>query len=234
MTLELNIDLGELADEPDALYALATVVNVACGGHAGDDASMQRAVALAKASGARVAAHPSYSDREGFGRRARFASADETARSVADQCRALERAAREASVAVEMLKLHGALYHDTSSDPLLAEAVLGAAVEGLPALRIVVGPPGGALEALASARGLAYQAEGFADRRYTDRGELAPRSEPGALLALPALCVEQALRLARSGRFATLCLHSDTPGAVENARAVRTALVDAGFVAGAR
>ena len=225
MAVDLNIDLGELDGEPEELYALATVVNVACGGHAGDAASMARAAALAAARGARVAAHPSYPDRARFGRERLDIGGDALRESVRAQC---------AGLRVEALKLHGALYHDAAGDPARAEAALEGAIEGLGGeLRAVVGPPWGeALAAATRARGLAYAREGFADRVYDAEGRLAPRSAPGALLVDPAACAAQASRLAAGG-CETICVHGDSPGAPAIARAVREALADRGLLAGA-
>ena len=231
--VELNVDLGELPDEPARLFTLATVVNIACGGHAGDDASMRHALSLAKREGAQVAAHPSYPDREGFGRRTRFLSEPEkTARAIEEQCRALANLADRDAIAIKILKLHGALYHDASADAALARATIDAARGALSELSTIVGPPGGALEETARERGLRFDPEAFADRRYLADGKLAPRSDPGALLTDETACVEQALRLSRTGRFATLCLHADTPGAVRLVGAVRVALEREGLLRG--
>jgi UPF0271 protein len=232
--IELNVDLGELVGEPEQLYALATVANIACGGHAGDEASMRRALALAKRETTRVAAHPSYPDREGFGRRPRFAGEEETARAVEEQCASLATLAARDGIAIEILKLHGALYHDASTDISLARATLDAAMRALPALSVVVGPRGGALEAVATERRLRFDAEAFGDRRYVGVDKLAPRTDPDALLTDEASCVEQSLRLARSGLYATVCLHGDTPSADRLVGAVRVALEREGLLRRAR
>jgi UPF0271 protein len=231
VNVELNVDLGELPEEPDELYSLATVVNVACGGHAGDESSMDRAVELAARAGARCMAHPSYPDREGFGRVSMAIAVAELSRSLRAQCASLAAIARARGVALAGLKPHGALYHDAARDPALADAVAGAARElGAGAAMTLVGPPDGALRAAAAAGGLSYAREGFADRGYRADGSLLPRGQPGALLLDPAACAAQALALAGSGRFDTLCVHGDTPGALANARAVRRALEQAGLL----
>ena len=227
MTPTLNIDLGEHAGEPEALYALAQVVNVACGGHAGDEASMRLAVSLALAHRALVAAHPSYPDRESFGRASLAISPEALEASVAAQCRTLARVAEALGVTVARLKPHGALYHDASRSPALAGALVRGALEGLgaaPAQLSLVGPPSGELFAQAKARGLGYLREGFADRGYAPGGALVARGLPGALLTHPADAARQARALAAGARFDTLCVHGDTPGAVAIARAVREAL----------
>src|SRR5690349_15861886 len=111
-TVGLNIDLGELPDEPEELYTLATAVNIAGGGHAGDEASMRRAAELAVRAGAQIVAHPSYPDREGFGRTRMKISPHELKESVRAQCSALRRAALEAGGVIMAVKPHGALYHE--------------------------------------------------------------------------------------------------------------------------
>lgn len=220
LAVAINIDLGELPGEPDELYALADIVNVACGGHAGDDASMARAAGLAALHGACLAAHPSYPDREGFGRRSLAMSPGELRREVAAQCARL-RGALPPGAALRHVKPHGALYHDCARDPALASALLDGAAEGLcvsPASLLVLGPPGLDIGPATLLR------EGFADRGYDPRGHLLPRGSAGALLTDPAAAAAQALRLTASGGFDTLCVHGDTPGAVAVARAVRSAL----------
>lgn len=235
--VDLNIDLGELPGEPAELFALATVANVACGGHAGDRASMARAVSFALTRGTRLAAHPSYPDREGFGRKTMTIAPTDLAASVEEQCAALQAIARKLGYPVAMVKPHGALYHDAARDPALAAAVLDGAARGLgtpPAELTVVGPPRGALLEEALRRGARYAREGFADRAYRADGSLVPRSEPGALVTDPDACAKQALLLAGAGTLETLCVHGDTPGAVAVASRVRDALLQAGALAGAR
>jgi UPF0271 protein len=223
----LNIDLGELPDEPEELYAVAHVANIACGGHAGDRASMAKAVALCKARGTRIGAHPSFPDREGFGRRALAIPASEMRRVAADQCRELTEVAREAGERVEFVKAHGALYHAARADPELAEAVLGAALDALGPSVTIIGPPTGALAVAATRARVAYAREGFADRATRPDGTLVPRGQPGALVLDPRAAADRARELLRSGQFETVCVHGDTPGASAIARAVRAELEEA-------
>ena len=223
----LNLDLGELPDEPEALYALADLAHLACGGHAGDEASMAEALARCRRHGTRAGAHPSYPDREGFGRRTLALAPPALAASVTEQCARLARLARAAEVRLWSVKPHGALYHAADGDPGLAEAVLDGALRALGPGFELVGPAGGALAAAAARRGVAFAREGFADRamrRDGGRWCLVPRGEPGALLADPAAAAAQARAFAESGEFDTLCVHGDTPGALAVARAVRAAL----------
>jgi UPF0271 protein len=233
--MDLNIDLGELPDEPTQLFALATVVNVACGGHAGDTGSMARAISFAMTRGAKLAAHPSYPDRAGFGRTSMTLAPGELAAAVEAQCAALQAIARKLGYPASAVKPHGALYHDAGRDPSIAAAVLDGATRGLgvaPASLRVVGPPRGALLEAALRRGAAYAREGFADRGYRDDGSLVPRGEAGALLTDPDACARQALSLFRAGGLETLCVHGDTPGAVAIAGRVRDALAGAGALGG--
>jgi UPF0271 protein len=218
----LELDAGEHEDESEELWRLFDALNIACGGHAGDAASMERVVAFcARSPGLRVGAHPSYPDRTGFGRRTMALTAAAIAATVAEQCAALATIAREHGLRVEYVKPHGALYHDAAADPLLARAVLEGAMLELGSVT-VIGPPAGALRDAAGALGLPYAREGFADRRMREDGSLVPRSEPDALITDPARCAAQARRLAT--RVDALCLHADTPGALAIAQAVREAL----------
>lgn len=222
--MDLNIDLGELPEEPEELYALAHVANIACGGHAGDDASMMEALRRCKAHGTRAGAHPSYPDRAGFGRTAIAMAPDALRASVREQCLALARTARALGVRVTSLKAHGALYHAASLEQLVARATIEGALEALGPGITVLGPPAGAMADVARAAGLAYAREGFADRATRPDGTLVPRGEPGAVIVDPSAAASVARALMTSGRFETVCVHGDTPGAVAIARAVREAL----------
>jgi len=217
----LELDAGEREDEPDELWAVFDVLNVACGGHAGDDASMARVAAFCAARGRpRIGAHPSYLDREGFGRRTTTIGVVELAAEVARQCAALARIAGD----VRWIKPHGALYHDAAARPEIAQAVVRGAVAALGSTIAVIGPPAGALRDAASAAGLRYLREGFADRGTRADGSLVRRGEPGALVVEPARAADQARALAASGAVDAICVHADTPGALAIARAVREAL----------
>jgi UPF0271 protein len=224
MSVDLNIDLGELPDEPEELYAAATVVNLACGGHAGDVASMERSVALAMRYGPRIAAHPSYPDREQFGRARMAIPVDMLFESLVAQVTMLSMISQEMGTALWGAKLHGALYHAASEDPQLAAAVLDAVVTASSDKLVIVGPAGGHLETAVRTRHLRYAREGFADRSYDEQGQIVARGTPGDVITDPVACAEQALRLARRGDFDTICVHGDTPSAVVIAREVRAAL----------
>jgi len=243
MRVDLNADLGETVDgEPtaddEAMFAVVSSASVACGGHAGDPASMRAAVDRAARFGVAVGAHPSYDDRAGFGRVRRDPAADDLRATVAAQLDALVAAGAD----VRYVKPHGALYHAVIDDPAQAGAVVAAVADlsarlgrALPLL----GLPGAIAGAAASA-GLPFVHEAFLDRGYTPDGGLVPRGRPGALVDDPAHVAERALRLVVDREVeavdgtrvvveaASLCLHGDTPAAVAMARAVRAALDDAG------
>ncbi|HYI00918.1 5-oxoprolinase subunit PxpA [Hyalangium sp.] len=220
----LNIDLGELPDEDEQLYALAHVANIACGAHAGDEASIRQALERCSRHGTRAGAHPSYVDREGFGRRAMDVTPEVLRAQVAEQCARLAAQARALGVPVEFAKPHGALYHSANREPSLARAVVSAVSEVLGPRVIVIGPGSGALREAAREAGLSYAREGFADRGTLPDGTLVPRGQPGAVITDPRVAKENALRLARGGTIDTLCVHGDTPGALAVAREVRAAL----------
>ena len=218
----MNLDAGEHDDEPEELWAKFDLLNIACGGHAGDAASMERVVGWCVATGRGIGAHPSYPDRANFGRRSMAIGADALGDAVRAQCAALAAIAARHGRPVTHVKPHGALYHDAAADPALARAVVTAAADALGDASTVIGPPAGALREAAAARGVGYASEGFADRRMRPDGGLVPRSEPGALLTDPAEAAAQAQRLA--DRVDTICCHADTPGSLAIAGAVHRAL----------
>ncbi|OLR91542.1 LamB/YcsF family protein [Actinokineospora bangkokensis] len=243
--LDLNADLGEgfgawrLTDD-EALLEVVTSANVACGFHAGDATTMRAVCATAARRGVVVGAQVSYRDLAGFGRRFIDVDPAQLADEVLYQIGALEACARAAGTRVGYVKPHGALYNATAHHRAQARAV----VEGVRAFADlpVLGLPGSELLAAAGDAGVA---EAFADRGYTPGGTLVPRREPGALLAGVDAVVARALRLAERGEIEavdgtvlrtgarSLCLHGDTPGAVDNARAVRAALTGVGVAIGA-
>ncbi|MFQ6148557.1 LamB/YcsF family protein [Streptomyces seoulensis] len=243
-SIDLNADLGEgfgrwrLTDD-EQLLSVVTSANVACGFHAGDAVTMRRVCELAAARGVRIGAQVSYRDLAGFGRRAMDVPPDELAAEVAYQIGALEVFARAAGARVSYVKPHGALYNRVVRD----EEQAGAVVEGVllaDAALPVLGLPGSRLLELAGKAGLPAVTEAFADRAYTGEGTLVPRGLDGAVITDPAAVLERSVRLARSGtvlshggevigvRARSLCLHGDTPGAVELARRVRARLAAAG------
>ena len=225
--IDLNADVGEGAGE-ESLYGLITSANIACGGHAGDSGSMREAVHLAMAHGVAIGAHPSYPDREGFGRVTRSLAPSALARVVAAQIAALMEITESVGARVAHVKPHGALYNDAVARSDIALAV----AEGVASVShglILVGLAGSpALDAWREC-GFRVAAEGFADRAYAADGTLVPRTSAGALIADTAVAAAQAVALARSGRCDTICVHADTPGASAIVAAVRRGLEEAGF-----
>ncbi|MFE0475863.1 LamB/YcsF family protein [Streptomyces sp. NPDC058947] len=242
--IDLNADLGEgfgrwrLTDD-ERLLSVVTSANVACGFHAGDAVTMRRVCALAAERGVRIGAQVSYRDLAGFGRRAMDVPPAELAAEVAYQIGALEVFARAAGSRVAYVKPHGALYNRVVHDEEQAAAVVEGVLLADAALP-VLGLPGSRLLELAGKAGLPVVPEAFADRAYTDAGTLVPRSREGAVITEPDAVVERSLALAASGevvsesgariavRARSLCLHGDTPGAVELARRVRERLESSG------
>jgi UPF0271 protein len=240
MRIDLNADLGEVADAGDrAMMRSVTSANIACGVHAGDAVLMDRTVELAIEHHVSIGAHPSFPDRQGFGRAPMALASDETQAWVAYQIGALAAIARRRGAQLTHVKPHGAMYNVASVDQELAAAV-AAAVHAVDRQLVLVGPPKSALTAAGRRAGLAVAAEGFADRAYCADGTLVARTERGAVLTDPAevarravmLAVERKIR-AVDGSYVsldveTICIHGDTPGAALLAERVRASLEAAG------
>ena len=226
--IDLNADLGEGYGDDEALLAIVTSANIACGAHAGDEGTMEKTVRAALRHGVTIGAHPSYPDRENFGRTAMTRTPEQIFADVSAQIRTLEAVARANDASLHHVKAHGALYNVAARDRTVADAI-SLAVEAVDPRLAVIGLAGG--EQLASARafGLPAVAEVFADRRYRPDGSLIPRGQPGALIDDVDTAVAQALRLARCGAGETICLHGDGPHALAFARAIRDALESAGI-----
>jgi UPF0271 protein len=245
--IDLNADVGEGVVTDAELVPLVSSVNIACGAHAGDLRTMRRAVEIAIQSGAAIGAHPGFADRANFGRLDISLPSGAAGELVVDQVALLEGVASSLGARVGHVKLHGALYNMAARDGALAGEIAGALARAMResgAKWILVGLAGSKLLAAGRAAGLRVKAEAFADRGYRSDGSLVPRSEAGSLLADPAMAVRQALRIATEGMVIahdgtevpieadTLCIHGDTPGAVEFARSVRSALAAAGIDVG--
>lgn len=232
--IELNADIGEGHDDA-GLMPFVHRVSIACGGHAGDAASMAAAVRLAAAHGAAVGAHPSYPDRAGFGRQPLPAAAADIRAWVVAQTAALADVAARQGVRLAHVKPHGALYNAAAQDDEVATAI-AEAVRDVDARLLLVGMAGSRLIAAGLAAGLGVLNEAFADRRYETVVRLVSRETPGALIDQPEAAAAQARTLARgegvTGRSGahlpvladTLCLHGDSPGAIRIARAVHAAV----------
>jgi UPF0271 protein len=230
MTIDLNCDLGELADDAleEALMAHITSANVACGGHAGDAASMRRTVEAARRHSVRVGAHPGYPDLANFGRLEMALTGEEIAQTVYGQIATLAGIAGD----LAHVKPHGALYNVAAKNAEVARAI-GEGVARFGKDLVLVGLAGSRMLEVWREAGFRVAAEGFADRRYEPDGSLRSRLLPDALIVEPEEAAAQALRLAEEGGVQTICVHSDTPGAVGIVAAVGRALgrrVDTGGV----
>lgn len=226
--IDLNVDLGEGGLEDEALVGLASSVNIACGGHAGDDSMMQKTIALAQAAGVAIGAHPGYEDRENFGRRALVLSPEKVTALVSRQITSLLLYAQEAGVVLHHVKPHGALYNQASRDPILAAAVVRGILAISPKL-ILYALPQCALAEAGIAAGMTVYAEGFADRRYRGDGSLMPRGEPGAVIKEVDVAVMQALEMVSQGSVRTMCVHSDGVSGLGILKELRLKLEGAGF-----
>jgi UPF0271 protein len=231
--IDLNADVGErpgpegVAADAE-LIAVCSSLNVACGFHAGDAATMRAVCAEAVLRRKRIGAHVSYLDREGFGRRDVDVDPDELRQQLVQQISALRIEAGLERGRVGYVKPHGALYNRASVDRVQAKAI-ASAIAAVDRRLTLLAPPGSEMLRAAADHGVESATEGFADRAYRDDGTLVPRGEPGAVLSDRAAVIVHAEQLAHSGRFRSLCLHSDTPGAAELAIAIRNRLIGAGF-----
>lgn len=245
MSIDLNADLGErlgqlqITDD-EALLPIVTSANVACGFHAGDPSRMLAVCRIAADDGTSIGAHCGYLDQGGFGRRFIDIDPDELTADVLYQLHAIDGVARSAGTTLRYVKPHGALYNAIVHHEAQAKAVVEA-------LRLfgrdlpVMGLPGALWLDLAAAEGFRVIHEAFPDRQYTPDGRLAGRNIPNAKIEDPQRVAERAVLMAREHTIValdgskievaadSLCVHGDSPTAVETAKAVRRALREAGI-----
>jgi UPF0271 protein len=244
-SMDLNADLGEsfgawtLGDDARLVEHL-TSANLACGFHAGDFRVMEATVALCRDAGVAVGAQPGYPDLLGFGRRPLAFEPDEIESLVRYQIGALEAFCRAAGVDMQHVKPHGALYNQAAADPMLAGAIARAVARFSRELALFGLASSEPMAAAAADAGLRFVPEAFADRRYLPDGSLQPRGQAGAVIEDAADAAAQALMIATDGAVVavdgsrvalsaeSICCHGDTPGAVEIAASVRSALAAAG------
>jgi UPF0271 protein len=239
-SIDFNSDLGEGAGTDMAIMPLVTSVNIACGGHAGNENTMRTTVELAMRHRVAIGAHPGYPDRERFGRVPMDMPARELIESVRRQVDSLVGVASRMGARVTHVKAHGALYNQGERDATIARDIIFGvqAATGGHEL-VIVAPPGSAMLQEASEMRMKVAREGFVDRAYEADGTLQSRSIAGSVLTDPADAVRQALSFVKDGGVRavdgsflklavdTLCVHGDTPGATDIARAVRDALAKA-------
>jgi UPF0271 protein len=249
LKIDLNCDMGELPEAiadgtQESLMASLTSVNIACGGHAGDEHTMKTTVEQARRWKLAIGAHPGYPDRANFGRLELKLPAKETAESVYEQVRALAEIAARCGVRLAHVKPHGALYNQAVRNSELAAAIAEGVARWCRDV-VLVGLAGSPMLDVFREAGFAVAAEAFADRRYEPDGTLRSRKFEDALIRDPAEAGRQALSIVkRSSVIAsdgsevavdaqTICIHGDTPGAPEIAAAVAQALRQAGVTLGA-
>ena len=244
--IDLNADVGEERGDDEALLAVVTSANVATGAHAGGGAVLDHTVRLAAAASCSVGAHPSYRDRENFGRVTMAAAVELPALidDLVEQVLAVANACRRHHATFSHVKAHGALYNDATTSDSLAAALVAMVLEVRQRVAIgdlaLMGPAGSAVERAAARAGIPFVREAFADRAYMASGLLAPRTVPNAVIDDTDVVVARALDMAEGRAIETLddellvvpadsiCLHGDTPGAVGHAREIRRALESAG------
>lgn len=239
-TIDFNADIGEGCGDDAAILPLVSSASIACGGHAGDDASMAEAVRACGSLGVAAGAHPAWNDREHFGRRTQAASPTQVAALVDEQVRRLAAIADGLGLRLAHVKPHGALYNQAADDIDLARAIATAVAAIDPGLKLYA-LAGSHLVAAGREAGLAVVEEVFAERAYEADGRLRERGRPGAVIDDLDDAVAQTLAMLREGRVRshdgqwvairaqTLCLHGDRPDAAAFARGLRAAIEAAGF-----
>ena len=238
--VDLNADVGEGLGQDPALFRVVTSASIACGFHAGDPGTMRATIALARAHGVAVGAHPSFPDLSGFGRREMTLTPREVEECVTYQVGALADIANSHHVRLQHVKPHGALYNMAVRDAALADAIAHAVAAFDPAL-ILFGLSGSQLIEAGKRAGLQTTSEVFADRAYRGDGTLVPRTEAGAVVHEAAVVVPRAIAMVRDAAVTaddgtrvplqvdSICVHGDTPAAAELAALVREGLHGAGI-----
>jgi 5-oxoprolinase (ATP-hydrolysing) subunit A len=241
MKVDLNSDLGEGSGHDDEILGLVSSANIACGFHAGNPASIFHSIRVAKEKGVAVGAHPSLDDRKNFGRAEMHVSAAEVYALIAYQVGAFHALCTAAGVKMNHVKPHGALYNMAVRDRELSDAIAHGVLT-VDTHAILFAPAGTELFRTAQELGLPTAAEVFADRNYNSDGSLVSRTKPDALLHDPNEAGERVLRMLREGKICavdgrdirvqaeTICVHGDTPGAVEFVRTLRAQLENEGII----
>ena len=238
--IDLNADLGEGCGDDAGILQIVTSCNIACGGHAGDTASMREALGLAKQNGVNAGAHPSYPDRANFGRKEMAIEREALRATLKEQTGALKEIASELGIVLAHVKPHGALYNYAAKNIDAARLIAEIAASML-AQAALIGPPKSCLEVAADEIGLRFIGEGFADRAYEPDGSLRSRALDGAVIQEAEKCATQAIEIARDGMVQTyegvrislpaqtICLHGDTPGALASAISIHRLLEEEGI-----
>jgi 5-oxoprolinase (ATP-hydrolysing) subunit A len=253
LKVDLNCDMGEGMDTDAAIFPFISSANIACGGHAGDTGTMRQTVALALQHGVAIGAHPSYPDRAGFGRTDQLESSpgkgdgplrlEDLGAMLTDQLEQLQKIAAETGARLHHVKPHGALYNRAAKDAVVSGIICRVIKSFDPSL-LLYGLSGSEMRRQATAFGLGFVSEVFADRTYQPDGSLTPRTAHHALIDQPEAMVRQVLMMVREGKVRaeggfdvpiaadTICLHGDGDHAVEFAVRIRGELERNGIAVG--
>lgn len=225
-TIDINCDVGEGVTNESKLFPYISSCNIACGGHMGDRDSMRATVRLAKNYGVGIGAHPSYPDRENFGRKSLSMDAKELSQSIAEQIKQLESICTEEGVIFQHIKPHGALYNDVAKNEALARALLDA-IQDYKDKCVLFVPYNSVIGKLAIKEGCHIRVEAFADRNYNEDLSLVSRTQPNALITDPHEVLDHLVRMVKEKRVKTInntfvtmvaqtyCVHGDTPEALQ-------------------
>jgi len=239
--IDLNCDAGEGMENENAIIPLVSSISIACGGHTGSEESMRKTVQLAKKVGVAIGAHPSYPDRENFGRVTMDIDEATLKKSIKTQIEMLHSIAIQEYHPLTHVKPHGALYNEGAKNSKLAAIIVKALIEINPNLSLW-GPPKSALEDAAARHKIRFITEGFADRTYQPDGSLTPRSQMNALINNPTECVKQVLQLVKEKKVTvtdgssmvcdveTICIHGDGPHALVFAQHIHAAFKEAAIL----
>ena len=247
--IDLNCDMGEGETEASAaldreLMQFISSCSIACGGHAGSEHSMRQTAASALNAGLRIGAHPSYPDRENFGRQSMSISESALSAAITEQTAALKAIVTQLGGELSFVKPHGALYNDMARDAELTSLVVTTIKAFDPTLKIM-GLAGSHCSAICENLAMSFLGEAFADRRYADDGPLSPRSQDGAVITEPETAVEQIISIVEQARVESIngkwlplqaqsiCVHSDTPGVLEHLTLISNHLISRGLTIGA-
>lgn len=234
MPIDLNADVGEGAPYDDELLQIVSSANISCGAHAGDADTLADAIQMALTQGVRIGAHPSFPDREHWGRKQMQLSFSSLRHHLLYQLHALNGLVLSYGGSIQHVKPHGALYNQSARDPQLAQNIVRIVQEFNPDVSIM-GLARGELVNAARAAGMQTEEEAFADRRYAEDGSLLPRTDPRAVISEVEEAIAQSLLIVQEARVRTangrlialqadtLCLHGDSPHALAFARQLRKA-----------
>ena len=237
LLFDVNCDMGEGIGNDELIMPYITSANIACGYHAGDEETMRQTILLAKKYNVNIGAHPSFLDRENFGRREINKSPKEVYELVSAQINLLQKIADDNQATLHHVKPHGALYNMAAKDKVLAQAI-AKAVKDIDENLILFGLSNSFLISEAKAIGLKTASEVFADRTYRDDGSLTPRSQPNAMIENVDEAIQQVLMMVKQQKVKpvsgkeipivaeTICIHGDGKNAVEFAKEIRNTLLN--------